>query len=150
MFQLVSNVANNALLQPAGDNPVAIAALDIRNAFNSLYRSSLASTLQDGCPEDYSKASATLSQPDWLGYDILWNHFRSHYGAKGKLKFYHNGEIFEVDSSSGVQQGDPLGSVLFALGLHPIITKLASSIPEVLITAYADNVVISGPLSFVK
>jgi len=41
----------------------------------------------------------------------------------GTLYFYHEGKTFHINSSSGVQQGYPLGSVLFALALHMLLTK---------------------------
>ena len=54
----------------------------------------------------------------------------------------------DIFSEAGVQQGDPLGSTLFALAIHSTLIKIAEA-HEVLITAYADNVIISGPLSSV-
>ena len=39
-----------------------------------------------------------------------------------------------------MQQGDPLGSTLFALGLHPILNLVAEQNPHLLIEAFADNV----------
>ena len=49
-----------------------------------------------------------------------------------------------------MQQGDPLGSTLFALAIHPVLLEIGRTFPHVLITAYADNVVLSGPVSEVK
>ena len=46
--------------------------------------------------------------------------------------------------SSGVQQGDPLGPLLFALGIHPLVRRL-SSIPGVDLSAwYLDDGTIAG------
>jgi hypothetical protein len=49
-----------------------------------------------------------------------------------------------------VQQGDPLGSTLFALAIHPVLLEIGRAFPHVLITAYAENVVLSGSLSEAK
>ena len=78
------------------------------------------------------------------GWDILWPHFSSHYGTKGILKFYHSGEVEHILSECGIQQGDPLGSILFALAFHPILMHLADQYPEILVSAYADNVALIG------
>ena len=51
---------------------------------------------------------------------------------------------------SGVQQGDPLGSVLFALAIHPILQQIGRDCCEVLVAAYADNVTLTGRLSKVR
>jgi hypothetical protein len=48
-----------------------------------------------------------------------------------------------------VQQGDPLGSALFALGNHPCLVEIAQRHPEVLVTGYADNTFFLGPLQAV-
>ena len=52
-----------------------------------------------------------------------------------------------ISSESGVHQGDPLGSTLFAPALHPIIMKVADAHPDVHILAYADNVFMIGRIS---
>jgi hypothetical protein len=40
-----------------------------------------------------------------------------------------------------------LGSTLFALAIHPVLLEIGQRHPDVLITAYADNVIFTGPLS---
>ncbi len=51
-------------------------------------------------------------------------------------------------SSAGVQQGDNLGPLLFALALHPTLEKLAelkgTSGGLDIVAAYLDDVVIAG------
>ena len=42
---------------------------------------------------------------------------------------------------------DPLGSTLFALAIHPFLLQICQDVPDALITANADNVIIAGPLS---
>jgi hypothetical protein len=51
-----------------------------------------------------------------------------------------------ISSETGVHQGNPLGSTLFTLALHPVLTELGQH-HQIIITAYADNVVLSGPLT---
>ncbi len=48
-----------------------------------------------------------------------------------------------------MQQGDPLGSALFALGNHPCLIEIAIRHPEVLVTGFADNTFFLGPLQAV-
>ena len=72
---------------------------------------------------------------------------QAHYGVHCLLKYYCGGKVVTINSESGVHQGDPLGSTLFALALHPIIMKVAEAHPDVLILAYADNVIMIGKVS---
>ena len=145
MNHLVSNLSQRALSSPDQTDPIGIAALDISNAFNTLSRAQMATVLQKGCD-----SLPGPTQGGQLGLNILWKHVQGYYGPKGNLKFYHEGKTFHINSSSGVQQGDPLGSVLFALALHPLLTKLAETHPDIFITAYADNIVFTGPMSLLK
>ena len=153
MFHLLSSVADSVTdgQRDSDDprrDPLVILALDSANAFNTLSRAQLTAVLQQGCAHFVNHPRDPLSpgpaQP--AGWDILWRHIQAHYGCKGHLRFFHDGKVSFISSETGVQQGDPLGSTLFALALHPVLTELGRH-HQVLITAYADNVVISGPLS---
>ena len=151
MFHLLSSVARSVSDiqldpdQPRQD-PLVIMALDSANAFNTLTREQLITVLQRGT-ESFVNLPGEQSEPDTpVGWDILWQHVQAHYGCRGLLKYYHEGKVAYIHSESGVQQGDPLGSTLFALSIHPILIKLGTE-HNILITAYADNVVLSGPLS---
>jgi hypothetical protein len=69
------------------------------------------------------------------------------------LKYYSSGTTSVVQSQSGAQQSDPLSSALFALGslgIHPILLDLGHKHPRIVVSAYTDNVVLSGPLSAVE
>ena len=46
-----------------------------------------------------------------------------------------------------LQLGDPLGSTPFAATIQPILIKIATTFDTIVVTAYADNVVFSGPMS---
>ena len=153
MFHLLSSVAESPPAPPRGpsqppQDPTVIIALDSTNAFNTLTRAQLASVLQRGCAHYVELPQDSQAQhPDCpVGWDILWLHIQAHYGCTGTLRFFHEGQVSIINSETGVQQGDPLGSTLFALAIHPILLALGRR-HQVLIAAYADNVTISGPLS---
>ena len=55
------------------------------------------------------------------------------------------GKLYTMLSCCGVQQGDPLGPLGFALALHPIIEKVIRSVPGLLInTWYLDDGTLCG------
>jgi hypothetical protein len=89
-----------------------------------------------------------MSDPQsWSGWDILWKHFEAHYGTTGLLKFYHSGQTYTIQSTTGTQQGDPLGGVLFTGPLQPLFNQVADTFPAILICVFADNTVFLGPTS---
>ena len=73
----------------------------------------------------------------------------AHYDKNGILKFYHSGSVEHALSECGIQQGDPLGSILFALAFLPLLMMIADLNPEILVTAYADNVALVEKQSLV-
>ena len=73
------------------------------------------------------------------GWDILWKFIETHYGCHGTLMYFHSGTTSLLSSQSGVQQGDPLGSTLFALAIHPLLLHISQDVPNALITAYAES-----------
>ncbi|XP_029656497.1 uncharacterized protein LOC115230450 [Octopus sinensis] len=99
------------------DNCV-ILKIDMRNAFNSIDRSCFLGECMTQLPEIMPFA---------------------------KLCYEHSSSLlFEgssILSSTGVQQGDPLGPLLFALGINPI----AMSVKSPLNIWYLDDVTIGGP-----
>ena len=108
--------ASRIFLQQLPDNYV-LAKLDFANAFNSV---------------DRPRVLAEVSElaPEILNFCLL------SYGSASKLKF---GD-FSVPSESGVQQGDPLGPLLFCLAIHPILASLRSD----LIIGFLDDVTLGG------
>lgn len=77
--------------------------IDVKNAFNSVDRGALLTEVKKHLPEAYA---------------YLWQC----YGAQSKLLFGEN----IVLSSTGCQQGDPLGPAIFSLAINPIISNLNS------------------------
>jgi hypothetical protein len=53
-------------------------------------------------------------------------------------------KLTQLESTAGVRQGDPLGPMLFAMALQPVLKKLQASHPTVSILAYLGDVVIMG------
>ena len=149
MFHLLASCARSVqIADEVQQDPVVLIALDITNAFNSLSRQSLLDFLAAGCETHVSlgpEPERDLNHP--IGWDILWRHIKAHYGTSGILKHYQAGSVEYISSQAGVQQGDPLGSTLFAMAIHPTLISIAERHPDVLLTAYADNVIIVGPLS---
>ena len=99
---LVHSINRNLRLYGERDDHVCL-LIDFKNAFNSVNRDSIMSEIRLICPE-----IAT-----WVEYSY-----------QSAPRLYTNTEV--LFSCKGVQQGDPLGPLLFALALHPIVTKIAS------------------------
>jgi len=91
--------------------------LDFANAFNTIRRDSM--------------LEAVASQmPELLGY------VNSAYGSSSNLSF---GE-YTVESAEGIQQGDPLGPLLFCLTIQPLLLDIQSE----LVSGYLDDIAIGG------
>ena len=64
------------------------------------------------------------------------------YGAQPLLHFGDH----TISSCCGVQQGDPLGPLGFALALHPIVERIKREVPGLLINVwYLDDGSLCGP-----
>jgi hypothetical protein len=77
----------------------AFVKLDFANAFNTIRRDSMLEAVASACPSllNYALSSYGGKSHLWLGDDIL-------------------------SSEEGVQQGDPLGPLLFCLTIHPLLS----------------------------
>ena len=96
--------------------------IDFSNAFNSVNRCHMFKEIRDRIP----------AMAAWM---------ESCYGAQPIL---HLGESI-IRSQSGVQQGDPLGPLGFALTLQPIIERIKEEVPGLKINAwYLDDGTLCG------
>ena len=82
-------------------NNTTVVKLDFQNAFNSIRRVKMLSAVSDLCPVLYPFIHSSYSAPSHL----FWGSRR-------------------LVSADGVQQGDPLGPLLFCLTIHPLIIQL--------------------------
>jgi hypothetical protein len=97
--------------------------LDFTNAFNSIHRDVVLKAVSDIAPELYCFCNSA-------------------YSSSSILKFGR----FTILSQEGVQQGDPLGPLLFCLAVHPILSSLVS----LFVAGYLDDFTIGGPVSSVS
>ena len=95
-----------------------VAKLDFTNAFNTLRRDSMLHAVSDAVPELLPFCKSAYQDPSVLAY-----------GSRN------------VMSCEGVQQGDPLGPLLFSLTLHPIFVSMKSPVK----CGYLDDVTAAGP-----
>jgi len=106
-----------------GDRTKVLVTIDLRNAFNSIQRSKVLEAVHHYQLED------------------LYNLTHVMYGTPSRLL---SPIIQGLMSSNGVRQGDPLGPVLFCLGIHPTLTALSAAHPNVKIWAYIDDITLHG------
>ena len=100
-----------------------IAKLDFTNAFNSVHRDAMLESVSSLAPEIYSFCHLCYNRPS-------------------VLKFGNR----EVLSQEGVQQGDPLGPLLFCLTIHPMLSSLKSD----LVIGYLDDITLGGSVATVS
>lgn len=106
----------------AGRKGRILLKVDIRNAFNSVARARIIAELHRRHPELVSWVRATYEPQSWLQYGP-----------------------FTIISDDGVQQGDPLGPLLFAIALQPLIDRIAHEVPDLdLHKWYLDDGVLAG------
>ena len=97
--------------------------LDFKNTFNFLRRDNILEAVRSTCPELFHFVYSAYSTPSSL----------------------FCGEYI-IQSEEGVQQGDPLGPLLFCLTIHPIISRLQSEIK----VFYLDDGTLGGPVEAIR
>jgi hypothetical protein len=112
------------------DGKLIAIAIDFINAFNSRDRAQLLHALfgQQQLSSIHRFAHWAYSAPSPLYV----------YGKDGTV-------IATIDSSNGVKQGDPLGSLSFAVSVKDIYAAVAEVSPNVTVLAILDDVTLIGP-----
>ena len=105
-------------------------ALDISNAFNSIDR---AHVLKEFFKCGELDTAYKIMHFSYSENTILWLR-----GEHGKI-------VKQMSSRQGVRQGDPLGSLSFAVALQPVICNTLERFPQLKIVAVHDDCTICGP-----
>ncbi|GJY97587.1 putative reverse transcriptase domain-containing protein [Tanacetum coccineum] len=114
--EVVLHSVNRLLSEYHNDGSLVMLNVDFSNAFNLVDRSALLHEVRVRCP------SISL----WV--DFLY----------GQAMNLYIGDT-HIWSATGVQQGDPLGTLLFALGLHPLVHKIRDNCKLLLYAWYLDD-----------
>ena len=106
--------------------------LDCKNAFNTVSRQHMLEAVQQTVPK--------LTPLVW------WM-----YGQPSDLVVPNAPpEALIIRSSSGVNQGDPIGPRLFALTIQPQLRAVQQALPNLRVIAYLDDIVMQGEFDDVK
>jgi hypothetical protein len=111
----------------------ALVSLDAKNAFNSVSRDVMLKALLAAPP-------AIRALYPMVAQFYLHDAELAVYDKDGK-------QAVKLKSKSGTRQGDPLGPLLFALAIHPVLTRVQAKMRGrgVYILAYLDDIYILGP-----
>ena len=116
-------VATMRATQLMEQNPsLRLIQVDMKNAFNSLRRENILEYVSNFLPSLLPWAAWSLCNPSTL----FW-------------------EQHSLPSTTGVQQGDPLGPLLFSCGIQPIVESIKNEFPETTSWWYLDDGNILAP-----
>jgi hypothetical protein len=123
-----------SLLVP-GDGPSETGfAIDIKNAFNCIDRGHV--------------LKAFFDRPE---LSTAWRmmHFSYSQHAKLWLRAQNGSILAALPSSQGVRQGDPLGSLAFAVALHPLLLGTLDQHPVTIVAIHDDATFAGAPEALV-
>ena len=105
-----------------------VISLDAKNAFNTLSRTVIKQRIQEANLVEF----------------IPYMHCM--YGTPSRLFCKGTGRN-PLFSSTGVQQGDPLGPAAFCVGIHKTLAAVALQHPDVRLYAYLDDIYVAGDMN---
>lgn len=122
--EAVLHSANRFLSEYHQDGSLAMLTVDFSNAFNLVDRTALLYEVRKWCPSISTWVDFLYGQPArlYVGDDYIW-------------------------STTGVQQGDPLGPLLFALVLHPPVHRIRDRCKLLFHAWYLDDGTIIGDVT---
>ena len=103
------------------DDDFVILKVDMRNAFNSVSRQLVMDQCSEHFPELFPWVKFCYER-----HPHLWH------------------TLGRFASACGVQQGDPLGPLLFAIAIHPLVTRIGNTMGIVSNKWYLDDGIICG------
>lgn len=122
----VIRAAQRALDDSLDQSFIHLTSLDFSNAFNTVDRREIASGLRRFAPSLYRAGRWAYGTPS----DLV-------------LVSRETGTTYNLSSAQGVRQGDPLGPLMFSLGIRALLNDLSTSLgPHRLILAYLDDIYI--------
>ena len=127
--EAILHATNRLLEEHQARDDWSLLTIDFANAFNSLDRGTIFNEVATHCPRVLPLVTLLYQSPTHL---------------------FHG--QFKIASQTGVQQGDPLGPFLFALGIHQrIIKKVGEACPSLAFNAwFLDDGTIVGPSAEVR
>ena len=121
--EAVVHAFSRLVQQHGSESGLSCLKIDFKNAFNTIDRLAFFDAINRHCPD--------------LSAWVEWC-----YGDRSQMLL---GD-FLFDCRAGVQQGDPLGPILFALALHPLVLRLNEECSDLLLNAwYLDDGTLVGP-----
>lgn len=142
-----------------GDGPQVLISLDVKAAFQNFQRLAMFDTLVGTAARDYwggpgIDGSNGVRAGEKLRYAFgglkeLLPHIYAKYGKKAWHLYFpkeRQGLFRRIYTHLGVQQGDPLAAILFALAIHHVLCRVMDRHPGIYLDAYADNLFLQGAL----